>query len=167
MLKTNKQFIIIVFLFTFPLLASVLLFHYHDYFHLKTLNRGTLITSPMDVRYLYTRAKNAEQKKWRIVYVADENCNHQCEEIHHQLQQVQKALGKDSDRVKTMLINDHSVLQQLKTSLIQQKNKNFVVNNKIYLVDPLGNLFMYYPSDVNPMDVLNDLKRVLEVSQIG
>ena len=45
--------------------------------------------------------------------------------------------------------------------------KDFVMQHKIYLVDPLGNLFMYYADTTDPMNVLKDLKRVLEVSQIG
>ena len=58
-------------------------------------------------------------------------------------------------------------VQKLKMDFKQQGNQNFVVSHKIYLIDPIGNLFMYYPDDTNPMNVLKDLKRVLEVSQIG
>lgn len=168
MQKTNKQLFIMIFIFLLPVAASWLLFHYHTHFHLKTLNHGTLISSPIDVKYLYSGIADAQQKKWRVIYVANETCDNACQQIDHQLKQVQKALGKDSDRVRMMLINTkNSQLEKLKTSFVQQGNQDFVTNNKIYLIDPLGNLFMYYPSDVNPMNVLKDLKRVLEVSQIG
>jgi len=168
MQKTYKQLFIMLFIFIFPVIASWFLFHYHAYFNLKTLNQGTLIASPVDVKYLYSDSTSATQKIWRVIYVADKNCDSQCQQMHHQLEQVQKALGKDRDRVNMIFMNsDNAQMPQLKASLVQQQKQNFVINNKIYLVDPLGNLFMYYPSNVDPLNVLKDLKRVLEVSQIG
>jgi len=158
----HKKLFIMLFIFVFPVITSWFLFYYHASFHLKTLNHGTLISSPVDVKYLYSEMENGQQKKWRVIYVASEICDSQCREIDHQLKQVQKALGKDSDRVNTILLsNQNKQLPKLQAVL------NFAVDNKIYLVDPLGNLFMYYSSDVDPMNVLKDLKRVLEVSQIG
>lgn len=162
MQKTYKQLFIMLFIFTIPVIVSWILFHYHHYFHLKTLNNGTLISSPIDVKYLYSDMENGQQKKWRVIYIANETCYSACREIEHQLNQVQKALGKDSDRVNTVFIdNKNKQIQKLTASI------HFSATNKIYLVDPLGNLFMYYSSDVDPMNVLKDLKRVLEVSQIG
>jgi len=37
----------------------------------------------------------------------------------------------------------------------------------IYLVDPLGNLLMRYPTTVKPGGMLKDLKRLLRLSKIG
>ena len=41
------------------------------------------------------------------------------------------------------------------------------VTDHIYLVDPLGNLMMRFPRDPDPSKMLNDLKRLLRLSQIG
>lgn len=152
MLKTHKPLWILFIIFIIPVIASGLLFQFHNYFRLKTLNHGTLITPPIHVKYL-----SSEQKKWRVIYVADEKCGSQCAQIYHQLQQVKKALGKESDRVTTMMLNPNDP----KFQPLQQ------TVNHIYLADPLGNVFMYYSADANPMNVLKDLQRVLEVSQIG
>jgi hypothetical protein len=37
----------------------------------------------------------------------------------------------------------------------------------IYVVDPLGNLVLYYPADGRMSAVLKDLQRLLKVSRIG
>jgi hypothetical protein len=37
----------------------------------------------------------------------------------------------------------------------------------IYLVDPLGNLVMYFPPDLDPRDMVDDIKHLLEFSRIG
>jgi len=35
------------------------------------------------------------------------------------------------------------------------------------VVDPLGNLMMYYPADARPKGILEDMKRLLRLSHIG
>lgn len=160
----HKQLSLITLIFAIPLVLSMLLHHYHTYFSLNTLNHGTLLKKPLDAQYLYS---NASERTWRIIYVV-EQCDAACKAIDQQLHQLQIALGKDSNRVSVILINSNNTqLEKLTIALSQQEQHQFVVNKKIYLVDPLGNLFMYYPDDVNLMNVMKDLKRVLEVSQIG
>lgn len=67
-----------------------------------------------------------------------------------------------------LMLNEKSMhLNQLQDALSEQHKNNFSVKNKIYLIDPLRNLVMYYPSDVNPIDVLKKMHRVLEVAQLG
>ena len=39
--------------------------------------------------------------------------------------------------------------------------------HRVYLVDPLGNLMMLYPLDATPKGMLQDMKRLLQLSQIG
>ena len=40
-------------------------------------------------------------------------------------------------------------------------------SDRIYLIDPLGNLMMSYAPDSNPKGMLQDLKRLLGLSQVG
>ena len=39
--------------------------------------------------------------------------------------------------------------------------------NIFYISDPLGNLMMSYPADINPKGILKDLKKLLRASRIG
>ena len=36
-----------------------------------------------------------------------------------------------------------------------------------FLVDPLGNLVMYFPPGIVPGDMVDDIKRLLKLSRIG
>ena len=36
-----------------------------------------------------------------------------------------------------------------------------------YLVDPLGNLVMYFQPDIDPQAMVEDIKHLLELSRIG
>jgi hypothetical protein len=39
--------------------------------------------------------------------------------------------------------------------------------DRVYLIDPLGNLMMSYAPDAKPKGMLEDLKRLLGLSQVG
>jgi len=38
---------------------------------------------------------------------------------------------------------------------------------RVYIIDPLGNLMMYYPPGADPGGMLKDLKKLLKYSKIG
>jgi hypothetical protein len=40
-------------------------------------------------------------------------------------------------------------------------------SRRIYLIDPLGNLMMWYPPGAPPKGMLEDLKRLLGLSHVG
>ena len=105
-------------------------------------------------------------KKWQMIYISSQNCDQSCLKIKHNLNQIKIALGKNSLRVVVVFPDNQMEKKLSKLFYLRYQNK-FTIVNKIYLVDPEGNIFMYYPSDVNPMNILKDLKHLLEVSQIG
>ena len=149
MMKGKTQFILLFLIFFLPMVLSWYLYHYHERFQFKTTNHGTLITPPIDAQFL---VKSGE-KKWKIIYVEEGICDAQCHQSKNDMLQVQKALGKDRDRVSVLFIS--------------RQSHEILLKNTIYLVDPIGNLFMSYPNAADPMNVLKDMKHLLEVSQIG
>ena len=38
---------------------------------------------------------------------------------------------------------------------------------RVYIIDPLGNLMMYYPPVADPSGMLKDLRKLLKYSKIG
>ena len=164
--NTPLFWLLVVFLL--PILLSTALYYYHSYFQFKTTNHGELVGSPFDVKYLYASESDSNKSLWHIVYIDRGECDQNCRQVAYQLNQVRKALGNASPRVEVMQINaKDSRLNPMQTAFDQVHNKHVALENKIFLVDPLGNCFMYYPASTNPMNVLKDMKKVLEVSQIG
>lgn len=145
--KSNFPLYLLLLIFIVPMFVSWYLYHNHQQFHFKTTNRGTLI-NPV---FQYT-ALNGNEKTWKIFYVSQNNCDSQCENTQHTLLQLQKALGKDRNRIAVKSSN---------------QSVNHFARDRIYLIDPIGNVFMYYPANTDPMNILKDMKHVLEVSQIG
>jgi hypothetical protein len=157
---SRKPMYILLALFIVPMLLSWVLFHYHQYFNFKTVNHGHLLNPAINIGSLQLPKTNG----WRILHIDKGSCDTECIIINASLAQVQKALGKDQERVSVVTLNGQSPVL---TRLAIENSRLPPLQNKIYLVDPLDNVFMYYADNVNQMDVLKDLKRILEVSQIG
>jgi hypothetical protein len=51
--------------------------------------------------------------------------------------------------------------------LLDKKRPQDQVPGGIYLVDPLANLVMYFPPDLEPRDIVDDIKHLLRLSRIG
>lgn len=186
----NKAFLpmfIIIVLTVVPMVVSWFLYRYHQYFNFSTLNHGVLIRPaiPMsDIGFI-----KSQRKIWQIVYMPSGCCDGQCKKHLFFLHQVREALGKDSERVNLVfaaspacqqedLLTLHSynfqniLFTTQQTFLLQAKFahsglNNFVLTDKIYLIDPHNNLIMYYPASADAMGILKDLKLLLRVSQIG
>jgi cytochrome oxidase Cu insertion factor (SCO1/SenC/PrrC family) len=153
MIKKYTQLVCVIIAFFCPILISYLLYYNHEYFNLKTAHHGVLINPPIDVKTLW---QSTGSNQWQIVHVTKNACDSNCEDVANSLNQIKKALGKNSERVS------------FKTISSEQKvigKQDFSVENKIYLVDPAGNLFMYYADTENPMNILKDLNHVLEISR--
>jgi glutathione peroxidase-family protein len=61
----------------------------------------------------------------------------------------------------TLLINaqGNELLKKIPAKISQRDH--------IYLIDPLGNLMMRFPKNIDPSKMAKDIKRLLKVSQIG
>jgi hypothetical protein len=162
--KKTTPFVLLVLIFIVPMIASWVLFHYYSHFQLKTMNHGTLINPPIHIQNV---SLVRGEKKWQVVYVFS-HCDQQCHDMQYNLSQIKKALGKESERVDVVWATTNDIrLTNFQNILNQKYQKEFAAGDKIYLIDPLDNLFMYYAHTTDPMNILKDLKKVLEVSQIG
>jgi hypothetical protein len=125
---------------------------------------------------------------WALIHTASAaECSPSCQTALYDMRQVRLALGRDLERVKTLVLLDGSPTDELRqwlavehaemavgvTDVATQDRLNGVfptpgpAGEWIYLVDPLGNLLMRYPVTVDPSGILKDLKRLLRLSKIG
>jgi hypothetical protein len=125
---------------------------------------------------------------WALIHTAaDAECSPSCQTALYDMRQVRLALGRDLERVKTLVLLDGPPTDELRQWLAAEHAEMMVgatdaatqdrlnaafpvpgpVGEWIYLVDPLGNLLMRYPVTVDPSGILKDLKRLLRLSKIG
>lgn len=120
---------------------------------------------------------------WLIIYSTDAPCDDACEFALYTLRQTRLMLGKDMDRLRRVFLHgesapdtvrlaeQHAGLITLRDSglseLLENRKPASLSRGGFYLVDPLGNLVMYFRPDIDPSDMVDDIKRLLRHSRIG
>jgi hypothetical protein len=127
------------------------------------------------------------QNKWTLLYVGAGNCGSVCRSDLYNMRQVRLALNRDMDRVQRVFIATPACCDwrfldaehpDLLTALATREAAPLLATlpavgdlptaaERIYLVDPLGNLMMSYAAAANPKGMLLDLKRLLGLSHVG
>jgi hypothetical protein len=124
--------------------------------------------------------------KWTFLYVQHGRCDDECRRHLYDTRQVRLALDREMNRVQRVFIGDSDCcdLQDLKAShpdlmAVRASSKDVpllnllpirtgaVNSHRIYLIDPLGNVMMFYAPDVRSKGMLEDMKRLLRLSSIG
>jgi len=128
--------------------------------------------------------------KWTIFYIDSSSCNESCFNNLYTIRQTRLGMGGEKDRVqRLMLLLDDGKNDQLDKIKKEHKGMDIIRLDKatmaqvlkdfefdglsaekaqrIYFIDPLGNLMMHYESDINPRGVVKDLERLLKYSRIG
>ncbi len=129
--------------------------------------------------------------KWTLVVLAPAPCDQLCRTDLHQTRQVRLALNEDIRRVQRLWVlpapagadaladqlKDHQDLlvasgggDAMERFLAPFRLPGEPINTwavRIYIMDPQGNVLMYYPPGADPKGILKDMKRLLKVSQVG
>ena len=145
----------------------------------STLNLETASGTPLAERFGPDKA----DPDWLMIVAAGQ-CGSQCEELLYLARQVNIALGKNANRVSRAAAlgsvpselqarwsSEYSSMERLVPAAGAQPNWPSGINPdaepRILLVDPFGNVMMHYGSEHTGKDMLEDLKHLLKLSQIG
>lgn len=126
--------------------------------------------------------------KWTLLYVGQGSCSAVCRADLYNTRQVRIALNRDMDRVQRVFIAegaccDFAFLGAEHPDLVTLRGTPEAASllellpafngipplaaDRIYLIDPLGNLMMSFAPDSKPKGLLTDLKRLLGLSHVG
>lgn len=128
--------------------------------------------------------------KWALIYIGEQSCTVSCQETLAKARNGIIAQGGEGTRVRYFYITtgkQHSDLDKLKKAypglvlLTAPQNKidsslaPFSIgkghqvgqDDRLYLVDPAGNILMHYPAGFKDLGLMEDLKHLLKWSQIG
>lgn len=134
------------------------------------------------------RSEDGFGARWRFVLFADDACGEQCRNDLYYLRQIRILLGRDTARMQNILIlgrplddglreflRDYPDLAVVEAFRRPQFYAQFAIEGqaavgdspKVYVVDPDDNLMMHYPPKFDHNQVLDDIKRLMKLSQIG
>ena len=124
-----------------------------------------------------------EGGRWKLVFPYTAACAEDCKDGLYTIRQIRLMLGREMERVERVFLHgdapvDTLFLQAEHEGLVTLGETSlaaFLVNrippevpaNGYFLVDPLGNLVLYFPPGIRPRDMVSDLKRLLRLSRIG
>jgi cytochrome oxidase Cu insertion factor (SCO1/SenC/PrrC family) len=182
-------------MFLLPLALAWLMYSGALEFHpVSTRNLGQLVEPPVqvDIKTLTSAAeevKNLDEldDHWVVLHVVPEECETPCKSEIAGLRQVHRAAGRNQSRVRMVMLlrQDQSAagLTEIYASFYLAETSDGMFRASLddiadryaaagnsdgstYLIDPLGNIMMYYDSGFDPNDLKNDLKRLLTWSKL-
>ncbi len=150
-------------------------------------NHGHLVQPP--VHLALNQAQNIDGK-WLILYVLDRPCDQGCIESVTALRQIHRAAGRNGEHLAIVLLSDtqtepalrsrleeiypefHFVVDAQHTALktLETINENLATaradpdDTHTYILDPMLNVILAYPTGADPTDIHKDLKRLLKWS---
>jgi hypothetical protein len=124
--------------------------------------------------------------KWTLLYLGAGDCAAGCRTDLYNTRQVRAALGADRERVQRVFLAEGACcdLEWLRaqqpdlitvqagaeaaplTAILEHAGRSTPAD-RVYLIDPLGNLMMCYAADARPKGMLEDLKKLLRLSHVG
>ncbi len=128
-------------------------------------------------------SNGSTERRWALIYANREPCLDACRDALYRLRQSRLMLGKDRPRLvpvflhgdsrpdKVFLDSEHKGLITIKNAglsdLLDDSRPDDLSPGGLFLVDPLGNLVMYFAPDLEPKDMISDIEHLLELSRIG
>ncbi len=139
----------------------------------STTNHGIFVEPPLTVADLGLSESAGrpmtEGQTWWLWVVVTDGCHADCEAALFQLRQLHVLLNKDADRVQRALVTPAADQPAVMADYprLQHLSGPVALDEGIYVIDPIGNLVFFYPLREAGEPVLDDLKRLLKLSQIG
>jgi len=123
------------------------------------------------------------EQQWLMVYMNTDQCDEACRKALYRLRQSRLMLANEMGRVTRVFLHGEStpdkvfleeqhagliaITDQDLASLLAGKQPTEHARGGIFLIDPLGNLVMYFSPGLLPREMVEDIKHLLNLSRIG
>lgn len=120
------------------------------------------------------------RSRWTLFVLSEGVCDGQCNEALTTITQVRLATGREIDRIARALVvrkgaataaADDDALYRFDANAELGKSVITALaalpTDKIYIMDPVGNLVLSYPLNADRKRLHGDLKKLLKLSRIG
>ncbi|MFT6371462.1 MAG: cytochrome oxidase Cu insertion factor (SCO1/SenC/PrrC family) [Gammaproteobacteria bacterium] len=132
--------------------------------------------------------ENGLGRQWSFIMFSNGLCAELCQSNLYYMRQLRILLGRDTPRISNVFISTQPISEELKTFFVDYPNlividevdepalfKQFQIEGedavggspKLYLVDPDQNYMMYYPAENDHNKILEDIRKLIKLSQIG
>jgi len=183
--SVRPQLFFIALVFFGPLLVAAWMYYGGHFDTAGTSNHGALLEPITNLPEVLPDSEVLERGHgtWLLLYSNAAGCADSCRDALYTMRQGRQMLGKEQNRLLRVFLHgdtppdtvfiarEHQGLittQDAKLGvLLTNKKPAELPDGGYYLVDPLGNLVMYFRPDMNPSEMVDDIKRLLRLSRIG
>lgn len=153
--------------------------YYGDFFVPQSRSHhGELVSPGLTLQDLGLSNPQEGEGRWQLLVTAPKACDSDCERLLYLSRQIHIGLGREANRAAHTLVvaaadtqqqaqwrADDPKLQIIQHSLPSKGPQGAA--SELWLVDPHGNLVLRYGADTEGKPVLNDLRHLLKLSNIG
>ena len=195
--RSRTSLVVLLAIFLVPILLAYLVHKNPSLRPGSTKNNGVLFKPAVTLTDFTFRTEDGKKftieelrGKWALVYIGGEVCDQACKLTLAKARNGIIAQGSEGNRVRYFYISTgkqfkdlellkknypgmvmlkradgfaKKVFSQFSTGNVEQVGKD----NRLYLVDPAGNILMHYPAGFKDLGLMEDLKHLLKWSQIG
>ena len=181
--RSRWQFLLVALVFGAPLILASLLYTSGRWQPQGGTNHGAILEPITNIDAELASSDLKTERLWLMIYVNDGPCDESCVKALLRIRQSRLMLGNEMNRVGRVFLHgatpvDTVFLQAQHAGLITitdtglleflaRKRPEQLQAGGIFLLDPLGNLIMYFSPDINPGDMVDDIKHLLDLSRIG
>jgi hypothetical protein len=183
--KGRIQFLLMAAIFLGPLALAAWMYFSGSLMPEGRTNHGALLQPIVNLPEALPDSHLHEHNdgRWLLLYANDGACDEACEYSLYTLRQSRLMLGREMDRLVRVFLHgdtppDTVLLAEKHQGLVTLQDESLralldsvkpadLAAGGYYLVDPLGNLVMYFRPDIDPQAMVEDIDHVLELSRIG
>lgn len=188
--RGRMVFLLLAIFFSVPLLVVVAMFKFD--WRPSGKSYGELIQPPVSIAHANRWVSDQQQPlpmfwqdKWNIVLIARQ-CDAQCMQRLYDMRQIYVSLYKDMIRVQRVLVTQQADTQAIKARypdmlvingeteqidalgrMLSNGGQNTLDAQRIYFIDPLGNIMMQYAPEMEAKWIRKDLVKLLKASWAG
>jgi len=179
--KNRRSLLLVLAVFALPIILAKFALN-GQWLATGVTNKGTLLADSLTLTQLGLD-KTKFPQQWLILYSLPEHCGSDCQKTLETVHNTYVALGKEMPRVSPVALyqNELSAVQHQQISKSQWQllpmpalAKDFINKPQVYIVDPLGNVFLSHLVPDNSAQlpqfgkqILADMKKLLKYSKVG
>ena len=184
-MSARIQLVLIATVFFGPLLVAAVMYYGGGLQPAGRTNHGALLEPIVNIASVLPESEIHEKVSghWALVYANDGECLAKCRDALYTIRQSRRMLGQEMERLVRVFLHgesppdtvfvadEHAGLITLQDSrlseLLDNKKPANLPAGGYFLMDPLGNLVMYFEPAIDPSDMVEDIHRLLKLSHIG
>mgnify|MGYP001627778072 CR=1 FL=1 len=179
----NKLQMLVILLTPLLVMASSTLLYFSGWLTPdERVNKGILLIPVLQLEDLGLELESVNPDRQWLMVQTSANCQTDCEQQVYLQRQTHVALGKNEPRMKRLLLSRTAGLEglteqypglelhpftEVSDAFREQVPAQFSDQNYVFIVDPLGNIPLYFTPGNTFNDQLDDLKKLLKLSTIG